>query len=195
MTLLMFSLMFFLLNPHTSYLRYQCPPYAFGYFSSSTQHNQESPQKRESPLRLACGHGCGELCWLMINVGGFSPLWAVPFLEHKPGAKGAWASKQLSFMISAPSSCLSSFLNFLRDGLLPGSVGWNQPFPPPSCFWSCYLSQQQRNELECRSFFPLTSHSLTQHLEQSMWNIRIWSFIIIYSPWRLSLVWLLPAFL
>lgn len=58
------------------------------------------------------------------------------------------SKRQQSF--SLPSLPLCSLLNssaeFLNSALTTGGVGWKKPFPPPNCFGSwCLLEQQKSN--------------------------------------------------
>lgn len=60
-----------------------CP----GWYLSTTWHNLESLEKKESRLRFFFfqirfirGCVCGKLSCLLMDVGGFSPLWEMPLL-------------------------------------------------------------------------------------------------------------------
>lgn len=79
---------------------------------------KKEPQLRIASIRLACGYICGVFPRLLINVGGPSPLWAVPFLS-----RWAWVENELEqtnkehySMVSASSSWLV-FLSWLSSVL------------------------------------------------------------------------------
>lgn len=72
---------------------------------------------------LACGQLSGAFSWLMINVRGIT-LGSVVLRSVRVCS---WASQGGELF---QGLCLRLLPSFLRDGVWPGAVSWNKPFPP-----------------------------------------------------------------
>lgn len=137
--------------------------------------------------------------WLIITVGEPNSLWVVPTLNWCLGCYGKadWVSNEeqtisstlpwllLKVLPTGPSCCLSFCIDFLKWSLWCGSVDWNTPFPPPSCFRSLYFITVTETLRKMGTRTPQEKNWTTNHwckklannLYSSAYTPRLWHWI------------------
>lgn len=111
--------------------------------------------KLTSQIRLTCGHDCDRLFWLIIDMGGLSPLWTVlPYIDGYGLWKKAIRESQRAseYTLFLSRFCFHFFWHscpqFSQWWIVIWNFKTNKLLPPVSCFYSWCLPQQQKTKYD-----------------------------------------------
>lgn len=110
-----------------------------GFCQVDTSWRRENLTWENALIRLCCRHPCGAFSWLVIDVEGPSPLWAVPSLGLGYTRKQTgWSGKSKLVNSISPRSLLQLLPQVYVSGSCLSVLQWtvtqicksNKPFPP-----------------------------------------------------------------